>query len=124
MSLVIHLEQGTNKLNRLLYVHNNISEIKISHGITFYEAMENQNLDHPFEKYLPVNYNLHTEIEHLEHIYDTALILQMEIPVYEKSFEEVLLSAKNERYYYENMQNEKEREQKTKQSTFGDDYKR
>ena len=96
------MEQGTDKLNRVLYLPNNIAEVIHSDGITFNEALDDMHLDHPFEKYLPCNYNLHTTVEHLKHIYDTALILQIEIPkTYE--FDEVLLKEKNSEYMRKNM---------------------
>jgi len=76
MSLILYMEQGTDKLNRVLYLPNNIAEVIHSDGITFNEALDDMHLDHPFEKYLPVNYDLYTTVEHLKHIYDIALILQ------------------------------------------------
>ena len=61
MSLILHLEQGQNKLNRVLYFPNNIAEIIHSDGITFNEAMKDMGLEHPFYR-LSDSYEIKNEV--------------------------------------------------------------
>ncbi len=103
MSLVIHFEQGTKKLNRLLYVPNNIAEIIESDGITFYEAMETQHLKHPFELYIPIKES-DVDTNHLT---------------------EAILALENLEYCFKNgVINGPKGETPTKQSTTGDNYQK
>lgn len=78
MSLILHLEQGTNELNRVLYVPNNIGEIIESHGCTWTETersmlKDNPYMVHPFYM-LPMGYDTIKDNEDRKFVYDCAMV--------------------------------------------------
>lgn len=50
--------------------------------------------------YLPINYNSHQSIDHIKHIYDTTMILQMEIPTepYTDNLTEAIIEIENQEF--------------------------
>jgi hypothetical protein len=81
MSLVLNYDQRTKEISRLLYIHNNVSEIVHSHGTTMLEVQRDyykhhKSLKKPFNL-LPKDYES-MDLQHQLFAYDIARIHQYE----------------------------------------------
>lgn len=76
MSLIIHLDQYTKKLNRMKYIDNNISEIIESHGSTWLETEKEMLKNDPYSVHpfyiLPMGWNQGMTKDDRKYIYNEA----------------------------------------------------